>query len=80
MAKHVTVQQLADALHLRCLTPWIDLNEIQITQRSINRPEFQLAGFFKYFDQERVQITGMAENEYMRLLSHEERTERLLSA
>ena len=75
--KYVTVKQLAEALHLRCITPWIDLEQIHIRQRSINRPAFQLSGFFKYFDRERLQITGMAENEYIHLLSHEERMDRL---
>ena len=75
--KYVTVKQLADVLHLRCITPWIDLDQIHIRQRSINRPAFQLAGFFEYFDRERLQITGMAENEYIHLLSHEERMDRL---
>lgn len=74
---HVTVEQMANALNLQCLTPEIDLSTRYLTQKSINRPAFQLAGFFEYFDVDRLQITGTAENEYMRRLSQEERRERL---
>ena len=74
--KSVTVKELAAALHLRNMTPWIDLGEIRLYRSSINRPAFQLAGFFEFFDKERLQITGEAENQYMSRLSSEERTQR----
>lgn len=73
----VTVEQMKEALNLECLTPEIDLSKKYLTQKSINRPGFQLAGFFEYFDVDRLQITGMAENEYMRMLTSEERKERV---
>lgn len=70
---HVTVKQLADVLKLECVTPEIDLDAIPLVQRSINRPAFQLAGYYEFFDNARLQITGMAENEYMSRISPEER-------
>ena len=82
MAKSVTIKELADALGFENITPWIDLNHILLDQRSINRPAFQLAGFFDYFDTGRLQITGLAESKYMsRLSSHERivRYDRLFS-
>ena len=74
--KSVTIGEMAKALDLRNLTPWIDLEEIRLYQSSINRPAFQLAGFFEYFDEERLQITGEAESQYMSRLSPEEREKR----
>ena len=76
MASFVTIQQLADALDFENITPWIDLKKIKLDQKSINRPAFQLAGFFEFFDTDRLQITGLAESQYMQMLSPEERTER----
>ncbi|MBQ9030663.1 MAG: HPr(Ser) kinase/phosphatase [Parasporobacterium sp.] len=74
--KSVTIQQLTDALGYENLTPWIDLTRIRLDQRSINRPAFQLAGFFDYFDNGRLQITGLAESQYMNRLTSAERIER----
>lgn len=74
--KYVTVKQLVDALDLECVTPWINLEDLRITQRSINRPAFQLSGYFEYFDSQRLQISGMAENEYVSRLSSAVRKQR----
>jgi len=73
MPQHVTVGAMAKALELENATQGIDLESITLTQRSINRPAFQLAGYFKYFDNARLQIIGLAENEYMSNMSHAER-------
>ena len=71
---NVTVRQFAEALMLECATPDIDTDNIYITQSSINRPAFQLAGYYEYFDRARLQISGMAENEYMSTVVPEERS------
>ena len=76
MASFVTIQQLADALGFENITPWVDLNKIRLDQKSINRPAFQMAGFFEFFDTDRLQIAGLAESQYMNMLSHEERLAR----
>ena len=74
--EYVTVKEFADGMKLRCVTPNIDLTKIKIKQSSINRPAFQLAGFYEYFDKERLQIIGLAEYEYMNMLPVEVRKER----
>ena len=76
MASYVTIQELADAFHFENITPWVDLTKIRLDQRSINRPAFQLAGFYEFFDKDRLQITGLAESQYMNMLSPEERRDR----
>ena len=74
--KSVTIKELAETLGFRNLTPWIDLGQVCLSKSSINRPAFQLAGFFEFFDNARLQITGEAESEYMSRLSSAERSER----
>ena len=75
--RFVTVKQLVDSLGFVCATPDIDISKINIYQNSINRPEFQLAGYYKFFDVQRLQIAGMAETEYLRQLTPEDRMERI---
>lgn len=74
--RKVSVKQLADAMVLENLVPEIRLDNKFINLASINRPEFQLAGYFEYFDKNRIQITGLAEKEYMSTLPAEVRAER----
>ena len=73
---NVTVRQLADAFKLECSIPDIDLDKVFLDQSSINRPAFQLAGYYEFFDNSRLQITGQAEYEYMSKMSSEERKDR----
>ena len=74
--KSVSIQKMADALRFHNLTPWIDLQGIRLYKSSINRPAFQLAGFYEFFDDERLQIMGEAEIQYLGRLTADERTER----
>ena len=46
-------------------TPEVDVTSIDITQSDINRPALQLAGFFDYFDSNRIQVIGQVEYTYM---------------
>ena len=52
-------------MSLENCTPEINIDEIQITQPDVNRPALQLAGFFDYFDSDRVQVIGNVEHAYM---------------
>ena len=55
-----------------------DLPEnIDITCSRINRPGLQMVGFYDHFEQERIQIIGKVEYQYLKKLSPEERSERL---
>jgi len=42
----------------------VEVSESKIFHPEINRPALQLAGFFDYFDAERIQIMGMVEYAY----------------
>jgi len=71
----VALNKIIKKMELKNLTPNIDINNIKITHSDINRPALQLAGFFHYFDSERVQIIGKVEHTYLELLTSDKRKE-----
>ena len=80
--KYVRLDEIAAKFKYKNLTPRIDLHEVKIYHRNINRPAFQLTGFYDYFDDKRVQVIGRAEHEYLIRLEHDvakERVEKLCS-
>lgn len=60
----VTLKELIEKMHLKNLTPEVNVDEISISMSDINRPALQLSGFFDHFDSERVQIVGNVEYAY----------------
>ena len=82
VAKYVRLDEIAKRFGYHNLTPEIDLHEVKICHRNINRPAFQLTGYYDYFDNLRVQVVGRAEHEYIKTLEPEvarERFEKLFS-
>ena len=71
--KEVSLRRLAEYFNLENLTPSISLDGIYIEHEEINRPALQLAGFYKYFDNERIQLVGRVEYAYMGGFTNEER-------
>lgn len=67
----VKLEEMIKKMKLINLTPEVDLSEHEIFQTDLNRPALQLAGFFDYFDSERVQIMGKVEDAYLEGLSIE---------
>ncbi len=61
----VQLSSLVQKMKLENLTPEVDINHIKLSQPDVNRPALQLAGFFDYFDSERVQVIGHVEHAYM---------------
>ncbi len=51
-----------------------DLDSIMIQTSDINRPGMQLAGFYEFFDVNRIQIIGKVEHTYLDSYSIEERS------
>ena len=62
----VKLTSLIEKMGLTNCTPDIDLENIEVTQTDVNRPALQLAGFFDYFDSDRIQIIGNVEHAYLR--------------
>lgn len=69
----VKLDDIIIKMKLKNLTPDIDVKDIEITQSDLNRPALQLAGFYDYFDSDRVQIIGKVEYTYIENLSHEKK-------
>lgn len=61
----VHLSSLVEKMNLENLTPDVNINSIRLSQPDVNRPALQLAGFFDYFDSERVQVIGHVEHAYM---------------
>lgn len=61
----VPLKNLVEHLHLENCTPDVSIDEIKITQTDVNRPALQLAGYFDYFDSNRIQMIGHVEHTYM---------------
>lgn len=62
----VAITELIEKMNLRNMTPEIDAEKIVLSHPDVNRPALQLAGFYDHFDNERVQIIGYVEQEYIR--------------
>lgn len=61
----VELTKLIDKMNLENCTPDVDIEDIKISQTDVNRPALQLAGFFDYFDSNRIQVIGHVEYTYM---------------
>lgn len=73
----VTMQEIIDELKLEVIHLPKDSEEIKVTSSDVNRPGLQIAGFFDYFDNRRVQILGKVEYTYLNSLEETERRTRL---
>ena len=68
----VPLSELIEKMGLENLTPEIDTENILIKHIDVNRPALQLAGFFDYFDSERIQVIGNVENAFLQRKSEED--------
>ena len=72
--KHsVPLTQLISEFNLESIYIPENIDKIMITRSDINRPGLPLAGFFEYFDSERIQVVGRVESIYLSKLSPSER-------
>ena len=75
--EYVTMAEIAEKRNFKVLTKKTDLAKVKLYHRNINRPQFFLAGFRDYFDNERLQLFGMAEHQYLKQFSRDERIRRV---
>lgn len=75
--KFVRLDEIVEKFGYTNLTPDVNLHEVKVYHRSINRPAFQLTGFYDYFDNQRIQVIGQAEHEYVSRLEPEVAKSRL---
>ncbi len=72
----VMLDKLAYDLHLEIV--YTGRGVVTLSSMSVERPGLQLAGgFFNYFDSRRIMVIGLAEYEYLRTFSTEERREKI---
>ena len=71
--KGVALQQMAEKMSLKNLTPDIPMDHKKITTPDVNRPALQLAGYFEHFAADRVQIIGYVESTYLSDMSSEKK-------
>ena len=75
VVESVTLDKLANDLNLEVVYPGRGV--VTLSSMSVERPGLPLAGFFNYFDPRRVIVLGLAEYEYLRAFSPEERRMRI---
>ncbi len=51
--------------------------EIMISSTEVNRPGLQMAGYFEYFDKDRIQIIGKSENSFLSRFTDDKAEKRL---
>lgn len=71
----VAITDLIEKMNLRNMTPEIDAEKVVLEHPDVNRPALQLAGFFDHFDNERVQIIGYVEQEYINQMNQDRKLE-----
>ena len=77
MSAAVALSAIIKELQLNVLYTPKKESEIFITRSDINRPALPLAGFFKCFESDRIQIIGITEHAYLNSLPESERRERI---
>ena len=69
----VTLESLIQEFKLEVVVAPEGFEKIMIVRDDVNRPGLQLAGFFDYFDPNRIQIIGKVEFTYCEKMSPEDR-------
>lgn len=69
----VYLKELAEEYELQKTYVPEDFDERKVYSCDVNRPGLQLAGYYDYFDNSRLQIIGREESTYLSMLSPEER-------
>lgn len=71
----VMLDKFASDLNLEML--YAGRGTIPLSSVSVDRPGLRLAGFYSYFDTQRILVIGLTEHEYLRSFSPEERKEKV---
>lgn len=73
----VNLKKLVDEFGLKIIYKSDDYDNVKIVNNEVNRPSLQIAGFFDYFDNTRVQVIGKVEISYINKMTSEEKTRSL---
>ena len=72
---HVRLGKIIEEFGLEALHSVDHYEDRQIRTEDLNRPSLQLAGFFDYFEPQRIQVIGLVETTYLKKLTPEQRRE-----
>ncbi|WP_305883351.1 HPr(Ser) kinase/phosphatase [Brevibacillus ruminantium] len=70
------VSHLMDQFHMKLLSGEEGLGR-EITVTDLSRPGLQLAGYYSYYAEERIQLFGLTEINFLQTLGREEKLERM---
>lgn len=65
----VELKEIINEFNLEVICDVEDMDDIVIRNNEVNRPSLQLAGFFDYFDNTRIQIIGRVETSYLKQMT-----------
>lgn len=73
----VSLERVIGEFSLESLYLPKDANDILISITEINRPGLQMAGYYEYFDDRRIQILGISEISFLKRFTEEKARERI---
>jgi HPr kinase/phosphorylase len=73
----VSLDKLISEFSLEILNMPGKAKDILITSADVNRPGLQMAGYFEFFDPDRIQIIGKSEESFLRRFTEEKAEKRL---
>ena len=71
----VHLPELVERLKMAVVNRGADYETALVGIEDVNRPGLQLAGYFDYFDERRLQVIGMAETKMLESMTSEQRSE-----
>ena len=71
----VHLPELVERLKMAVVNRGADYETALVGIKDVNRPGLQLAGYFDYFDERRLQVIGMAETKMLESMTSEQRSE-----
>ncbi len=73
----VSLKRIIDEFSLEVMFMPAPAEEIMISSAEINRPGLQMAGYFEFFDEKRIQILGISEISFLKRFTDEKAKSRM---
>ena len=73
----VSLKKIVKEFSLEILSVPMDVSEIMISTPEINRPGLQMAGYFEFFDEKRIQVIGKSEESFLDRFAPEKAEQRV---
>ena len=73
----IKLSRIVETHELNVVYKSTDFDDVEVWSYNISRPSLQFVGFYDYFDTDRIQLMGKAEESYLRTLDEDTREERI---